>query len=153
MEKKFTLTDETMQFNGKTLYRIKSLKSFGDVKKDELGGWLEKEINLSQYGTSWVHNNAKVIDKAFVFEDGQVSGRAEVSGEAKIYGESWVWNNAKISGKAKVCDNAVVGGYVEISGSVRVCKGSKLSGEVKLDSDNTEIYNLWMGEPSTVKVL
>ena len=38
MEKKFTLTDEIMQFEGKTLHRIKALKSFGNVEKYDIGG-------------------------------------------------------------------------------------------------------------------
>ena len=45
MEKKFTLTDETIQFKGKTLHRIKAIKSFGHVKEGELGGWVESEDN------------------------------------------------------------------------------------------------------------
>ena len=47
MEKKFTLTDKTMQFNGKTLYRIKALKSFRNVKKYDIGGLVDSEDNLS----------------------------------------------------------------------------------------------------------
>ena len=82
MEKKFTLTDKTMQFNGKTLYRIKALKSFGNVKKYDIGGWVESEDNLSQYGNCWVYNEAKVMDNALVHEDAQVSGHAEISDEA-----------------------------------------------------------------------
>lgn len=30
------------------LYRIRALKDFGDVKKGEVGGYIEKEENLSQ---------------------------------------------------------------------------------------------------------
>lgn len=46
--KKYELTNETKIFNGVELHRIKALKDFGDVKKGDLGGWLEKEENLSQ---------------------------------------------------------------------------------------------------------
>ena len=46
MEKKFKLTDEILVVNGKTLYRIKALKDFSDVKKGDKGGFVEKEINI-----------------------------------------------------------------------------------------------------------
>ena len=41
--KKYELTDETKEFNGKTLYRIRALIDFGLVKTGDLGGWIEKE--------------------------------------------------------------------------------------------------------------
>ena len=57
--KKFTLTDETMCFNGKTLHRIKALKSFSSVKEGDLGGWVESEDNLSQNDNCWIADNAE----------------------------------------------------------------------------------------------
>ena len=39
--KKYKLTTETINFLGKTLYRIESLKYFGRVKKGNLGGFVE----------------------------------------------------------------------------------------------------------------
>ena len=44
MEKKFQLTTETKVFDGVTLYRIQALRDFSNVKKGDLGGWVEKEI-------------------------------------------------------------------------------------------------------------
>lgn len=46
--KKYELTDETIIIDGKTLHRIKALRSFGSVVKGELGGFVECEANLSQ---------------------------------------------------------------------------------------------------------
>ena len=54
----------------KKLFRIKALISFGDVKEGDLGGYIEKEGNLSQSGNAWVYGNACV------------SGDARVSGDA-----------------------------------------------------------------------
>ena len=34
---KYKLTDETIELNGKTLFRIQALKDFGDVKAGDLG--------------------------------------------------------------------------------------------------------------------
>ena len=76
--KKYELTSETKVFLGKTLYRIKALVQFGNVNAGDLGGWIEKEENLSQYGNAWVSGNAEVYGNA------EVSGNARVSGNAEV---------------------------------------------------------------------
>ena len=60
MNKKYELTDETQEWNGRTLHRIRALADFGDVKAGELGGWIEKEENLSHNGNAWVYGDAQV---------------------------------------------------------------------------------------------
>jgi len=64
---KFELTSETKVEFGVTLHRIKALKSFGYVSKEELGGWVEKESNVSVSGNAWVSGNARVSGDARVF--------------------------------------------------------------------------------------
>ena len=66
--RKYELTKESTNFYDRTLYRIKALKDFNDVKEGDLGGFIEKESNLSQTGNAWVYGDA------------EVSGNAEVSG-------------------------------------------------------------------------
>ena len=83
--KKFELTAEFVtNVFGKKLFRIKALVAFGNVEKGELGGFIEKEDNLSHAGNAWVY------------------GDAWVSGDARVYG------NARVSGNA---DYAVVAGF------------------------------------------
>lgn len=74
--KKYELTDETIEVYGTALHRIKALKDFGNVKKGELGGYVESERNLSQEGNCWVYDNARVYSNA------EVCGNAEVFGNA-----------------------------------------------------------------------
>ncbi len=69
--KKFELTTETKVVFGRALYRIKALIAFGNVEAGELGGWIEKESNLSQDGGAWVSDNAKVYGNAWVFGTGK----------------------------------------------------------------------------------
>lgn len=77
--KKFELTSETKLCSGKTLFRIRALVAFGDVDAGELGGWIEKESNLSQSGDAWVSGDARVYGNA------RVSGNAWVYGDARVY--------------------------------------------------------------------
>ena len=68
--KKFELTTEfiTNMF-GKKLFRIKALVEFGNVKAGELGGYVEKEENVSQDGNAWVSGDARVSGNAWVYGD------------------------------------------------------------------------------------
>lgn len=86
--KKFELTADKIKSNGVTLHRIKALIDFGDVKAGELGGYVEKETNLSQYGGAWVYRHAQVYGNALV------CGNAEVYDDAEVYGNAWVCSNA-----------------------------------------------------------
>ena len=67
--KKFELTSEFVTFLGKKLFRIKALISFGNVEEGELGGYVEKEENLSNDGNAWVYGNAEVFGNARVYGD------------------------------------------------------------------------------------
>lgn len=107
--KKFELTAEFVtNVFGKKLFRIKALVAFGDVEKGELGGFIEKEDNLSHNGNAWVSGNAWVYGDACVYGDAQVSGNAQVYGNACVYGNAWVSGNARVSGDA---DYATVAGF------------------------------------------
>ena len=75
--KKFELTSEFVTFLGKKLFRIKALISFGNVKEGELGGYVEKEENLSNDGDAWVYGDAEVSGDAWVSGDAEVSGDAD----------------------------------------------------------------------------
>ena len=86
--KKFELTADRIEEKGVTLHRIKALIDFGDVKAGELGGYVEKEENLSQYGNAWVYRHAKVF------------------GNAYIYGNAWVHDDAEVYSNARICSNA-----------------------------------------------
>ena len=148
--KKYELSNIAIEFNGVTLHRIKALKNFSDVKAGDLGGWVEKEDNLSQIGDAWiggnakvygmakvygramvfgkakVHDNAVVCDDALVFSNAEVYGRAkvfgnaEICGDAKVYDHADVYNHASVFGNAEICGNAFVRGYAEICGDAVV---------------------------------
>ena len=118
--KKYELTDETIDVSGTTLHRIKALKDFGNVKKGELGGYVESERNLSQEGNCWVCGNAKVCGDAEVCGNAKVCGNARVCGDAKVCGNAWVFGNAEVYGNAKVYGNAWVFGNAEVCGNARV---------------------------------
>ena len=91
--KKFKLTSEfIVDISGVKLFRIKALIEFGNVKAGDLGGYIEKEENLSHMGNAWVSGNAQVSG------DARVSGNAQVSGNARVFGDAQVSGDARVSG-------------------------------------------------------
>lgn len=116
--KKYKLTKNKNEYLGTILYQIQALKDFGDVRKGDLGGWIEREENLSQEGNCWVSGNAWVYGNACVSDNAWVYGNAEVSGDTRVYGNACVSGDAKVSGDAEVSGDAkvykkikLVGGY------------------------------------------
>lgn len=76
MEKKYILTDETIEHLGHTLHRIQAVKAFADILAGMFGGYIEREDNLDHAGDAWVSENAWVFGDAWVYGDARVSGNA-----------------------------------------------------------------------------
>lgn len=125
-KKKYELTYETMLYFGRTLYRIKALKDFSDVKKSDLGGWIEGESNLSQKGNCWIYDNSKVFDDARVYGNARISYAAEVYDRAKVYGNAEVYDDTCVYDKAIISGNAVVYGNVDIYGDTVISGNAKI---------------------------
>ena len=139
MSKKYKLTDETINLNGATLYRIEALKDFGEIKKGDKGGFIESENNLAHEGDAWVSDNAHVYGDACVFDNARVynnafvSGYAQVYGNARVYGNAWLYDNTRVCGYAWVADNA------RVYGDANVCDDSSIFGSACV-YDNARVY-------------
>jgi hypothetical protein len=77
--KKYELTANTKNVCGKTLFQIKALVNFGNVKAGELGGYIEKEGNLSHDGNAWVYDNARIYGTACVDDSTKVYGNTKIN--------------------------------------------------------------------------
>ena len=94
--KKYILTDATLKFEGHLLHRIQAVANFGNVQAGDLGGWIESQVNLSQYGDCWIYDEAKVY------------GHAHVGGNARVSEDAHVYENARVHGDAYVCNYSEV---------------------------------------------
>ena len=137
--KKFELTTK-ISFNGRTLYRIRALKNFRNVKKGDLGGYVEKESNLSQTGDAWIYDDAKAMDNAIVKNDATLHHNAEIYDNAIVSGSASVNENATLRDKATVSDKAI------LYGNVILVDGAKIYGKARLYdyvlvSGNAQVYD------------
>lgn len=98
--------------DGTILYRIRALRTFGEVwpvEAGELGGWLQSEDNLSQEGDCWVYSTAMVIEQARVSEDARICsslifGQARVSGSCSVYNDAQIGGTSVVTGKLGIVD-------------------------------------------------
>jgi len=88
-----------------TLFQIRALKDFSDVKKGDLGGFIECEDNLSHEGDCWVYDNALV------------------------------WNGAKVKGNAQVRDNSQVFDHATITGTAILTEDAEAYDGFYMDED------------------
>ena len=146
--KKFELTNETKIINGKTLYRIKALKNFeyDNIKIGDLGGFVEKEKNLSQYGNCWIYHNSCVYDKARISGNAKIIGECNIYDRAKISDNAWIenseiFNDAYIfdNGRVYNCivkDNSNIFGDAHIYRNCTISGKSRIYGEVQVKDDS-----------------
>ena len=149
--KKYKLTEETINVNDRTLYRIESLKDFSSVKKGDKGGFVEKESNLSHYGDCWICDNAMVYDNAIVYGKARVCQDAEIRGNARVHGDAMVCGNAEIRGNAVVCGNAEIRGNAVVFDDAEVYDNAWVYGNAEIYG-NARVYgNAEIGENAKVE--
>lgn len=144
--KKYEMTSKVKEFAGRKLFQIRALKDFRDVKAGDLGGYIEKEENLSQEGNAWVYDeaqvfgNARVYGDALIHDNAQIFGHAEVSENAWISGNAWAFGNTKIFDNAWVSDNAWIFGEAQVSGNVWIFGKARIFDNAKIYGGADYIY-------------
>lgn len=118
-DKKYVmLTDQhpNIKYSPEKYSRIKAVKDFGTIKAGTLGGYIEKEANLSQTGNAWVGCDS--------------SGCGLVTGNAKVYGNALVSGGGRTEYDGKTPDGyggmTVVANEAEVFGDAKVLKGSSI---------------------------
>ena len=117
MEKKYELlTGDCLRAGDRTVYRIRALRDFSDIRRGELGGYVENESALAQDGEAWVHDVAQVYGP-----NGSVMDNARVRGEAWVLG--------RVDGDAQICDLVVIGEDAHVGGHTILCGDEIVRGE------------------------
>jgi len=104
MTKKYELLiGDCLRAGDRTVYRIRALRDFGDVRRGDIGGYIESEDNLSHRGECWVYDAAQVYgEDAVVRDNGRVRGCAWILGVVE--------DNAIVDDLAVVAEGARIGG-------------------------------------------
>ena len=133
MKKKYEFTGETKEFDEIILYRIRR------IKDGLVGGWIEKEENLSHEGSCFVYDEAVVFGNGKVYGDAKVYNNAEVFGDATVFGYAEVYDYARVCGYTRIYDYAEVCGYAEVYDYATVYGYAKVCGRHTEVFGNAEI--------------
>lgn len=135
-----------------TVYQIRALKDFDDIKKGDLGGYVESIYNLDSSGTCWldetcvIYGNAILSGDARMFTGSRLYGNARVENKAHLYSGSEVYDSAKVVDNAsidgaKIYGNARVSGSAVVSEKARVHGGAKV-GDIAWVRSHAEVFSL-----------
>jgi hypothetical protein len=119
MTKKYELlAGDCLKVGDRMVYRIRALRDFGDVRRGDLGGYIEAESALSHEGGGWVQDVAQVYGP-----------NARIAGNARIKGEAWVLG--RVDGDAQICDLVVIAEDAHVGGHTIVCGDEIVTGEAR----------------------
>jgi len=117
MQKKYEFVAHDCVLAGtRRLFRIRAVRDFGDVRRGDLGGYIESEANLCHEGDCWIHDVAQVYGPGAVVRD-----------NARVRGEAWILG--RVDGDAQICDLVVVGENAHVGGSTILCCDEIVGGE------------------------
>lgn len=136
------IEDDVRIVNNRTrkVHRIVALRDFSDVKKGDLGGYAEKEENLSHEGFAWVYDDGIVFDNARVINDATVHNYAVVCRAAVLRGSACAKDYSIIGGEV-VCRNTVcISEKAIVWGDIKITGDSHIYGNVSL---NMSPITLW----------
>lgn len=113
--------------DGKKLYPIRALKDFGNVKKGDLGGYIEDSSCLSSKGDCWVGKNS------IVFSGCKVTENAILDGNIELRGRTTVSDDAVLSGRI-VAENCIFQHKSRVSGQLMLMN-CRTSGSTEIKGD------------------
>lgn len=138
MERKFELTDISTVVEQRTVHRIRALRDFSNVKKGDIGGYVESENNLSQKGNCWIYDDAIAMNDSLVQDNAIMrfhsiikdfvilKDNAEMRNRSSANGSCYIRDFAKLCGSAKIMVN------VDVSGNSRVSDWAEIMGKFQI---------------------
>lgn len=143
----YKLTDETIEFDGHTLHRIRCTEDFRNITKGTLGGFVESYKNLCD--EAWVDGDAKVYagavakDRASVQCSACVSNCAVIAERAYVKDSASVYGAVCIGGNAAIYDSAVI--RQESPWPLIISGDTQIGGNavIKSDCDYIVFKNWW----------
>lgn len=134
--------ENTIEWKGHTLHRIKALRDFNDVRKGDIGGYVEKEKNLSHYGDCWIYDDAKAMDNSRVYDnsamydDSEMYDNSIMCNNSKMYDNSEMHGNTEMHSNSIMCDNSKMYNYSEMHDDSRMYDYSEMYGDSRLYGDS-----------------
>ena len=128
--RRYRFSGETKLVDGILVHRIEAMLEIQEwslyIEPGELGGWVQSVDNLPQNDSSWVADDAVVMEGASVENSAVVFDRAVIRGNALIDGGARVYDDVEISGDVRV--RGIVRGKAKLTGNTYVCDDQEITG-------------------------
>lgn len=127
--KKYRFTGETKKVKNITVHQIqlvRSLDSHG-LEAGTIGGWIESEHSLSEFGDCWV------------FQEAMILNRSRVSGNISIMGKSMIDEDSIVGGNGFIKDSHLR--HSDIEGQAIEVEHSKLT-DIKRDHSSGHAFRV-----------
>ena len=145
------IKEDFIIYKGRKLYRIRALKDLYNVRKGQLGGYIESEDNLAIDRDCWVFEDAKAYEHTYITDGVRLLNKSEAYGNSKLSGDVTLWDSSKVYGDANVSedvtlwDNSKIYGDAVVYGSASLWDNSKIYGEARVSGvveleDRSEVY-------------
>lgn len=117
-------------------FSIRALRDISyRVKKGQMGGKVDSEKNLSQFGECWIDMGCSSRGGALVTDNAVISGAIDVSGRAIIS------DNSYVDGCGRIGDSVIIGGKAKLSGDLHlhgnifIADAVNLSGRITINGN------------------
>jgi acetyltransferase-like isoleucine patch superfamily enzyme len=149
MEKKYIFTGLSKNIGEKVLHQIKAVKDIKDITAGSIGGFIEKEENLSHDGDCWIGPNVHVYNNAFIEGNARITGISEICSCSHITDNAIICDSV-INGAAEVKGNAIINDatvtdFVIVKDNAVIHSGSKICDNATIDSDSIIGQNSYIG--------
>lgn len=117
---------EMLEIEGEPYYRIRALRDIPayNVKKGDIGGYVESEGNLANYGDGWIEEGSSSTGNAFV-QFGYLCGKSELKDDAVLsmgtVKKSIISGNSHIKSDCFILNSSIENGYIESYATIRYC--------------------------------
>ena len=146
--------ENTIEWKGHTLHRIRALRDFGDIRKGDIGGFVENENNLSHKGNCWIYDDAKAMDNSIMYDNSRICDKSELHDDSRMYNYTRMYDYSELHNNSimnddsemhdisKMYGNSIMYDYSEMYGDSELNNKAKLYGKLisKVD-DFIEIQN------------
>jgi len=118
---KYEILEQAHQLpDGRKVYRIKAVRDFGNVKKGEIGGFVEADDNLSHDGLCWIANDAMALGRSRISGDALLRDRARIGDRVMLTDHCIVQDDARLSEFVFAYGHCTIGAQSMLAGAVTV---------------------------------
>ena len=126
--------ENTIEWKGHTLYRIRALRDFGDIRKGDIGGFVENENNLSHKGNCWIYDDAKAMDDSIMYDNSRICDKSELHDDSEMYNYTRMYDYSELHNNSIMNDNSEMHDISKMYGNSIMYDDSEMYGDSELNN-------------------